>query len=109
MRERGDGFRFAFESRQPLRVQSERWRKHLDRDLAIEPGVRGFVDFAHAAGAEGGEDLIRAQARAWPRGHWRQAGSNLSVDGLQGPGLLSLPDDFLHREADRDQLAVGSR
>ena len=36
----------------------------LDRDDAIEPRVAGLVDLAHAAGAEGGEDFVRAEADA---------------------------------------------
>ena len=36
----------------------------LDRDRAIEPRVARLVDLAHAARAEGGEDLVRAEAGA---------------------------------------------
>lgn len=36
----------------------------FDRDDAVEPGVEGFEDLAHPAGADGGHDLVRARARA---------------------------------------------
>ena len=34
----------------------------LDRDVAVEARVARAVDLAHAAGAEGGEDLVGAEA-----------------------------------------------
>ena len=46
-------------------------RQDLDRDGAIEPRVARLVDLAHAAGADGGDDLVRAESGAWGdgRGH----------------------------------------
>ena len=44
--------------------------KHLDGDVAAEPRVVGAVDLAHAAGADGRDDLVRAEARANERVHW---------------------------------------
>ena len=41
----------------------------LDRDLAIELGVAGAIDLAHPAGAERGENLVGAEARAGREGH----------------------------------------
>ena len=40
----------------------------LDRDVAIEPRVARPIHFTHAAGAEGGEDLVRAEASAGGEG-----------------------------------------
>src|SRR5438128_1709671 len=37
-------------------------RKNLDRDLTPKLRVAGAIDLAHAAGAQGGDDLIRAEA-----------------------------------------------
>ena len=62
MRERRDGFAFALEPRQPIGILRERRRQHFDRDESIETGVARFVDFAHAARADGGHDLVRAEA-----------------------------------------------
>jgi len=36
----------------------------LDRDLAVQPGVAGAVDLAHAPRAEQPHDLVRAESRA---------------------------------------------
>jgi hypothetical protein len=35
-----------------------------DRDVAILFGVAGAIDPAHAAGPQGGKDLVRAEAGA---------------------------------------------
>jgi len=42
----------------------ELFRQHLDGDRALELGVMGFVDAAHAAFADGGDDLIRTKPSA---------------------------------------------
>ena len=39
-------------------------RQQLDRDLTIEGGVVGTVDLAHAARADGRENLVAAETRA---------------------------------------------
>ena len=44
-------------------------RENLDGDGPVEPRVARLVDLAHAAGAEGGHDLVRAEARAGDEGH----------------------------------------
>jgi hypothetical protein len=43
-----------------FRVRAEFCRQDLDRDLALEPGISRSIHLAHAPGAEGGEDVIRA-------------------------------------------------
>jgi hypothetical protein len=43
----------------------------LQRDDAIETGVAGSVDLAHAAGADWLEDLVRSEAGAGGEGHER--------------------------------------
>ena len=40
----------------------------LERDVAIQLRVARAIDLAHAAGAEGGEDFVRAEARAGGEG-----------------------------------------
>jgi hypothetical protein len=42
----------------------ERRRQHLDRDGSIKPRIVRFVDFAHAAGANGGDDFVGAETRS---------------------------------------------
>jgi hypothetical protein len=73
--ERGDRARFTIEAISQPRIGSERRRQDLDGDGAIEPRVTGAIDLAHAARAEGRNDLIGAQAATglethpcvWPR------------------------------------------
>ena len=55
---------FAVEPLAELRIGGERLREDLDGDRAIEPRVARLVDLAHPAGAEGGENFVRAEARA---------------------------------------------
>ncbi len=64
MIQRGERPRFALESRDALGIGGEQLGEDLDRDVAIEPCVSGSVDLPHAAGPEGGEDLVRAEADA---------------------------------------------
>src|SRR4029078_5340362 len=47
--------------RQPL------WQ-YLARDIAAESGIPRTIHFTHATGTEGGDDLIRAEARSWGKG-----------------------------------------
>ncbi len=58
MVERREHLRFALEAREPVRVLCERSRQHLQRDVAVEPGVAGTIDLAHSAFAQLGHDLI---------------------------------------------------
>jgi hypothetical protein len=55
-----------------LRVAGHEAWQQLDRDVALEAGVAGAVDFAHPAGAERREDLVRADTCAG-RQHERRA------------------------------------
>ena len=57
-------FRFALESRDAFGVSREHLGQDLDSDVAIEPRVACAIHLAHAAGPEGGEDLVRAEASA---------------------------------------------
>ena len=45
-------------------ILRERSGEHLDRHIAIETRVLRLVDFAHAAGTEGGDDLVGTDAVA---------------------------------------------
>jgi hypothetical protein len=38
--------------------------QHLDRHVALEPGIAGTIDLAHAACAEQRANLVRADTRA---------------------------------------------
>ncbi len=67
--ERGDGARFALEPREARRVGGERGGKHFDRDVATEPGVSRPIDFAHAAGTQGAQNLVVQQSESWAERH----------------------------------------
>ena len=64
MVQRGEGLGFALKPREPLGVGGERLGQDLDRDVAIQLRVARAIDLAHAAGAERGQDLVRAEAGA---------------------------------------------
>ena len=47
-----------------IRVCGDMLREDLDGDGAVQAGVASFVDLTHAAFAEGGLDLVRAEGGA---------------------------------------------
>ena len=61
MIECGNGPYFALEALTEIKIRCDVRRKHLDSDSTIEAPVARFVDFTHAARAEGGLDFIRAE------------------------------------------------
>jgi hypothetical protein len=66
--ERGEHVCLALEARQPLGILGEDVRQDFQRDVAVELGVAGAIDLAHAARADGGDDFIGAEARAGGKG-----------------------------------------
>jgi hypothetical protein len=54
----------AVEAVAELRISGEGVRQDLDRNGAIQARVAGFVDLAHPAGPDGGEDFGRTESRA---------------------------------------------
>jgi hypothetical protein len=64
MVERRDRARFLVEPLTELRIDSQRFRQHFDRDDAIESSVAGFVDLAHPARAKGRDDFVGTQPRS---------------------------------------------
>ena len=69
MVQRGQDLGFALQTGQPVGILRQGRRQHLDGYITVEIGVSGAVDLAHAAGAEGGEDLVGAEARADSQTH----------------------------------------
>ena len=57
------------EAAQAIGVGGEGGRQDLDRDVAAEARVLGAVDLPHAARADGGEDLVGAEAGTGGEGH----------------------------------------
>ena len=91
MIERGEDLRLAFEPRQAIRIGGEEVRKHLQRDVAIEPRVPRPIHFPHAASPKQRENLVRAEAAAGVQGQ--------TVTGLYGregsaDGILLINGDL---------------
>ena len=66
--QRGEDFRLALETREPIGVTGERGRQDLDRDLALQRRVRRTIHFTHAADADAGDDFVDAETRAGSKG-----------------------------------------
>ena len=64
MIQRGSGLRFLDEAAAALRIAGARGGQNLDRDEAVEAGVLGLVDLAHASGAEFFQKLILENSSA---------------------------------------------
>jgi hypothetical protein len=64
MAQRGDGARFALESRATVGTLGQIPREQLDGDRAIEASLASFVDLAHTAHADERQDLVGAQPGA---------------------------------------------
>ena len=65
MVERGQHLRLALEACDTIGIERERVGDDLQRDVTTEFCIARAIDLAHAARAEGGDDLVRAEARAW--------------------------------------------
>ena len=75
------GTRFLLESPAPVGVGGERFRQHLESDVAVQPCVPSAVDVAHPTRAEARDDFVGSEtcarrqrhvpglcfARAWQR------------------------------------------
>ena len=64
MVDRRDGARLTVEPFERDRVAGDGRRKDFDRDVAIEPGVAGAIDFAHATGTDRLEDFVGTESCA---------------------------------------------
>jgi hypothetical protein len=61
--------RFLLETPQPIRICAVRHRQDFDRDLATELRIARAIHLAHAARAECGDDLVRAEASTGTKEH----------------------------------------
>jgi hypothetical protein len=55
----GDGLCFALESVAQFGAIGEMSRKNLNGDNSIKPGITGFVNLAHSARTDSGENFVR--------------------------------------------------
>ena len=67
--EGGDHLRLALEALLDLREDGQVLGQHLDGHRAVQAGVLGPIDLAHAAGAHGLFDLVRAELQSWFQRH----------------------------------------
>ena len=65
----GDGSGLALEPLLQIWISRDMLGQHLDSDGAVQAAVGGFVDLAHAPGAERGVDLIGAEGGAGGQRH----------------------------------------
>jgi len=70
MAESGGGASFLGEALQAVRIGGETRGENLDGDIAIQAGVAGAVDFAHAASADGGLNVVRAELTSGRQHVW---------------------------------------
>src|SRR5438552_6002170 len=66
-----------------FRIRRQRGRQNLDRDVALQPRVACAIHFAHRAGADGGEDLIRPDAASGCESHCYLVGTRRFSSSVQ--------------------------
>ncbi len=71
MVKRGEHPRLAFEPRHAVGIGDEQFRQHLDRYEAAELQVARTIHLAHAAGSNGVQDFVSAEAAAGCEHHCR--------------------------------------
>ena len=74
------------EAPETIRIGREDRGKNLDRDLAMQLGVAGAIDYAHTANAERADDLVRADVCAGRQPH-EVIGAAAAGDGGRPAGL----------------------
>ena len=62
MVERSSGASLLLEAAQAIGIIRQRLRQDLDGHFAADARIAGAVDLTHAAGAEGGDDLVGTEA-----------------------------------------------
>ena len=63
------GSRLRVESGESIRLRGHRGREHFERDLALQIGIDGPIDLAHAAGPDPCVYLIPAELGASSKSH----------------------------------------
>ena len=101
MIERSEDLRLASKTAEPLRVGDEQVRQDLDGDVAIQFRIARAIHLAHAAGPEGRQHFIRAEAGTRLQGHERRD-ERLYED--TGQPIITMPS-----ESGRDQTPLIDR
>ena len=92
MIEGGEHLRLAPESRQAVRIEFERARKHFQRHVAMEFAVARAEHLPHPAGAQQRDDAIRSDIRRADEGRARFWWRRLTADPRRRnpPGVTGL-------------------
>ena len=71
--------------------EREQFGQDLDRDLAIQFRIARAIDFAHASGAQSGEDFVRAEASAAVQAHRLRSAAQFdtTVIGIGGRSVAT--------------------
>ncbi len=77
------GARFLLEPAKPVGVRGHLLTQDFDGDISTELEIPGLVHFAHAAGAQLGEDFVVAEASARLEGHGQFVGTRRSSSSNQ--------------------------
>jgi hypothetical protein len=93
MVERRDEPRLTLEPRDPIRIGGELVGKDLDSHLAAELGIPSAVDLAHAALADGRDDLVRPEARS--RGEWHRRNLVFPLPTINGRTARSSTEPWI--------------
>jgi hypothetical protein len=94
MIERGHGARIALEAAAPIDVGGAFLAKNFDGQVAVEAGIAGAIDLAHATRTQEGPDLIVAETgidRKWQgfRSPFTKEWSGLQADAAERNDLFS--------------------
>jgi hypothetical protein len=71
--ERGDRAGFPLEAAPAVGTGGAVFADDFDRDIAVEAGITGAIDLAHAADPEHGPDLVGAKSRVRGQRHAQQS------------------------------------
>ena len=67
--QRREEFRPTLETRQTIAIACEQLGKNFQRNVPMESGSAGAIDFAHSSRPDGREDLVGAETRAGRKRH----------------------------------------
>ena len=99
----GGGAGFLLEAEQSFGIKRDQLRKNFNGNFAIETGVAGAIDLAHASGTEGRENLILTEHCAGGEGHC-SGDYSLRRGGWSSGGRLCGGSDCLASRTDRVEL-----
>ena len=89
MAERGKYLRLALEACESIGIECERVGDDLQRDVETELRVTCRLHLAHAAGADGGLDFVRANTRPWGQRHFVWSSGNPGSPGNDESAAVS--------------------